>query len=70
MRIDRMAIIDPERKFEAWVAHASRVLTSASRDRELSLWQRAIPRHAFKKRLLRRDAETNTLDACATRTHT
>ncbi len=49
------------------VAHASRVLASASRDRELSLRQTKTAVQHFDKRFFRRDAETNTRDACATR---
>ena len=51
-----------------WVAHAFRVLASASRDRELPLWQAMIAGPAPTKRLFRRDAETSTRDACATQT--
>src|SRR5438874_1280549 len=40
-----------------WVAHASRVLAITSRHRGL-----------FLQRLFRRDAETNTREACATQT--
>jgi hypothetical protein len=39
-----------------WVAHASRVLASAS-----------ARSRTFSKRLFRRDAETSTWDECATR---
>ena len=51
-----------------WEAHPSRVLASASRGRELFLLRRAVARDACDwKRLFRRDAETNTRDACAPR---
>src|SRR5947209_14436388 len=45
-----------------WVAHASRVLAMASRQRELSLELEITRKDRFSE-----DAETNTRDACATR---
>ena len=50
---------------QIWGAHASRVLASASRDRELLLPQATAITQCFEKPLFRRDAETNTRDACA-----
>jgi hypothetical protein len=49
-----------------WVAHPSRVLAMVSRHRELFLYHATNPKFRLKKSLFRRDAETNTRDACAT----
>ncbi len=49
-----------------WVAHASRVLARASRDRGILRRATYRLRSIVLKRLFRRDAETNTRDACAT----
>jgi hypothetical protein len=48
-----------------WGADASRVMASASRDRELSLRRAMIAGQHLKERSFRRDAETSTRDACA-----
>src|SRR5207247_4660254 len=45
-----------------WVAHASRVLAMVSRYRRL-----CSQASSYRRRLFRRDPETNTRDACATR---
>jgi len=45
-----------------WVAHASRVLAMVSRYRRL-----CSQASCYRARLFRRDAETNTRDACAAR---
>src|SRR3954462_14642565 len=50
----------------AWVADASRVLASASSRTRIFLKVHTTNAALFIKSLLRRDAETNTRDACAT----
>ena len=51
----------------AWVAHASRVLASASsRSRTFGSIALQACGRAVRKRLFQRDAETSTRDACAT----
>src|SRR5260370_13158505 len=52
---------------QVWVAHASRLLASASSRSRTSLLPPEWPRSHVKERSFRRDAETNTRDACATR---
>jgi hypothetical protein len=54
---------------ELRVAHASGVLANASRVRGLSLTRRISMEIAFKKSAFRRDAETITPEAFATRNH-
>src|SRR6266480_5083737 len=49
------------------VAHPSRMLASASRDRELFLCDASARDSRIRTRLFRRDAKTSTRDACATR---
>src|SRR5206468_12315339 len=58
---------DEKRSKSDCVAHPPRMLASASRDRELFLCDVAARDSRVRTRLFRRDAETNTRDACATR---
>ena len=50
-----------------WVAHASRVLANASSRSRTFRSAFLAEQTLHKERLFRRDAETSTRDACATR---
>jgi hypothetical protein len=51
-----------------WVAHASRVLAMASSPSRTFIVECRFGEFRVKESPFRRDAETNTRDACATRT--
>jgi hypothetical protein len=56
-----------ENESAIWGAHASRVLTNASSRSRTSPYVFRTARASVTERLFRRDAETNTRDACAPR---